>query len=162
MRYDFERGTGNELPPALRPFIPNSYALPPRYSRLLNRQILMHSSLLVACQYLYPGDELTVDYRLGPDIPPELIPPWYGHVDLEGARSRLSSAPRPLDPATAAAAGIAVTAATTAGNTAVPPEVLPGNPSPSVSVPAPGSSPPGPGGSGTNKPSSPVKLKVVR
>ena len=94
MRYDFEKGTERELPAALQSYIPNTYALPPRYSRILNRHILRHSSLLIACQYLYPGDELYVDYRLGPDIPPEYIPSWYGHVDMEGARSRLASTPR--------------------------------------------------------------------
>ena len=54
----------------------------------------MHSSVLISCQYLYPGDELTVDYRLGPDLPKSYIPSWYAHVDIDGARSRLEGSPR--------------------------------------------------------------------
>lgn len=82
------------LPSSLLQFVPNRYASPPQLPRLFNRNIAMHSSLLVACRYLAPGDELFVDYRLGPDLPSELIPAWYAHVDSDGARSRLGGTAR--------------------------------------------------------------------
>lgn len=82
------------LRPELYQYIPNSYADNPVFPKLFNRNVLMHSSVLVSCQYLYPGDELTVDYRLGPDLPKSYIPEWYAHVDIDGARSRLEGSPR--------------------------------------------------------------------
>lgn len=66
----------------------------PQFPWLINRSILMHSSIVIACCYIKPGDELYVDYRLGPDLPAHMVPSWYRHVDSDGARSRLSSSPR--------------------------------------------------------------------
>mgnify|MGYP003386949582 CR=1 FL=1 len=96
LRYDFLRSSEDAggFPHDLTPFIPNQYAVQPQFPWLINRSVLMHSSLVIACSYIKPGDELYVDYRLGPDLPASMVPPWYRHVDVEGARSRLSSSPR--------------------------------------------------------------------
>ena len=77
-------------------YIPNTYAHPRKYPHILNRHIRMHSSIIIACQYIYPGDEIYVDYRLGPDLPIELLPAGYRHVDKVGARSRFNETPRPM------------------------------------------------------------------
>lgn len=97
LRYNFEKpgnGSNDGFPVELTPFIPNEYAVKPHFPWLINRSILMHSSIVVACSYIKPGDELYVDYRLGPDLPANMVPSWYRHVDGEGARSRLSNSPR--------------------------------------------------------------------